>query len=110
MGGFAQITRKQTQQKNWKQILSLRENNHLFAGLTLPHSVLQVDEPGPVEDEGGDREDEVEGQVGPAGVLAAVHQDQVADQEGQAQHDVHISEIIFMRESTSDRMVNSELL
>ena len=48
--------------------------------------------------------------MGPAGVLAAVHQDQVADQEGQAQHDVHISEIIFMRESTSDRMVNSELL
>ena len=36
--------------------------------------------------------------MGPAGVLAAVHQDQVADQEGQAQHDVHISEIIFMRE------------
>ena len=54
---------------------------YLLAGLALPHGVLQVDEPGPVEDEGGDREDEVEGEVGAALVLAAVHEDQVADQE-----------------------------
>ena len=66
---------------------------YLLAGLVLPHGVLQVDEPGPVEDEGGHREDEVEGAVGPALVLAAVHQDEVADQEGEAQHDVNISEI-----------------
>ena len=31
--------------------------------------------------------------MGPALVLAAVHQDEVADQEGEAQHDVNISEI-----------------
>ena len=41
--------------------------------------------------------------MGPAGVLAAVHQDQVADQEGQAQHDVHISEIIFLSERERER-------
>ena len=66
---------------------------YLFAGLTLSHGVLQVDEPGPVEDEGGDGEDEVEGEVGPALVLAAVHQDEVADQEGETQHYVNISKI-----------------
>ena len=66
---------------------------YLFAGLALPHGVLQVDKPGPVEDEGGDGEDEVEGEVGPALVLAAVHQDEVADQEGETQHYVNISKI-----------------
>ena len=38
--------------------------------------------------------------MGPALVLAAVHQDEVADQEGEAQHDVNISEIQSRESST----------
>ena len=72
---------------------------YLLAGLALPHGVLQVDEPGPVEDQGGHGEDEVEGEVGAAPVLAAVHQDEMADQEGEAEHDVNISEILSENES-----------
>ena len=34
--------------------------------------------------------------MGPALVLAAVHQDEVADQEGETQHDVNISRIQTM--------------
>ena len=91
--------------------------SHLFAGLALPHGILQVDKPGPVEDEGGDGEDEVEGEVGPALVLAAVHQDEVADQEGETQHDVNISRIQTIvsegeerGEYTVQSVVNSELM
>ena len=32
--------------------------------------------------------------MGAAPVLAAVHQDEMADQEGEAEHDVNISEIL----------------
>jgi len=64
---------------------------HLLARFALTHGVLQVDEPGPVQDQGGHGEDKVEGEVGAALVLAAVHEDEVADQEGEAEHDVNIS-------------------
>ena len=86
---FSKLTRK----KDFDQVEKKRKYFYLFAGLALPHCILQVDKPGPVEDEGGDGEDEVEGEVGPALVLAAVHQDEVADQEGETQHDVNISRI-----------------
>ena len=55
--------------------------------------------------------------MGPALVLAAVHQDEVADQEGETQHDVNISRIQTIVSEGEDRgeytvqsVVNSELM
>ena len=65
---------------------------YLFGCFTLCHGVLEIREPDPVEEESGDAEDKVEGEVGPALVLGAVHEEGVGEEEAETQDNVHISE------------------
>lgn len=71
----------------------MRSNANLLAGLRFPLGPAEPGGPDPVEGEGGEAEDEVEGEAGPVVAGRGEAQQQLPAQQRQAQQDVDIPEM-----------------